>query len=40
MAALSEALRRTEGDHPSMDELLRLASRLVPERVRFTPVAA
>ncbi|MFO0563986.1 MAG: B12-binding domain-containing radical SAM protein [Polyangiales bacterium] len=38
MAALSEALRRTEGHHPrSLRELQRLASTLDPDRARWSP---
>lgn len=40
MAGLSEALRQTEGHHPTMRELLGRAETLAPSPIRFTPVAA
>ncbi len=40
MAALSEALRRTEGEHPSFAELSARAEGLVVTSGRFSPAAA
>lgn len=40
MADLAEALRRTEGRHLPLGQLLSMAEGLVPEVARFSPVAA